>query len=91
MELIRSTFYYHPTDKKLSIAIQDQLAKQTPLRNNGVRYGDYFVLRNNHQQSILIELGFITTPNELNAIQSESYQNQVADSIVQGLINYLDS
>jgi len=83
-----NAYYYYPDDKNLTIAIQEQLNKQTPLKNNGVQLGDYYVLRNNHPQSILLELGFITNANDLSAIQSNQYQEQVANSIVQGLQNY---
>ncbi|MCJ8007935.1 N-acetylmuramoyl-L-alanine amidase [Lederbergia wuyishanensis] len=83
-----NTFYYQPTDKNLAFAIQEQLNKQTPLNNNGVQIGDYYVLRNNHPQSILLELGFLTNANDLGTIQSYQFQEQVANSIVQGLQNY---
>lgn len=84
-----NTFYHHPSAQTLSNAIQNQLDNQTSLRDNGVHFGNYFVLRNNNQNSILIELGFVTNSNDLMTVQSESYQNQVGDAIVQGLIDYL--
>ncbi|MBS4218951.1 N-acetylmuramoyl-L-alanine amidase [Bacillus sp. FJAT-49711] len=83
-----NSFYYYPADKNLTVAIQDQLNKQTPMKINSVQFGDYYVLRNNHPQSILLELGFITNMNDMSVIQNNQYQEQVAESIVQGLQNY---
>lgn len=85
-----STFYYHNEDENLASTVQSQLISTTGLKNRGVNFGNYFVLRNNHLQSILVELGFITNQNDLNSITTDSYQAQVADAITQGLINYFN-
>ena len=83
-----STFYFHNEDRSLATTLQNQLIATTGLKNRGVNFGSYFVLGNNHLQSILVELGFITNQNDLNSITTDSYQTQVADAITQGLINY---
>ncbi|MBS4177927.1 N-acetylmuramoyl-L-alanine amidase [Lederbergia citrea] len=85
-----ATFYYHNSDKELSLAIQNQLAQQTSLQNAGAQHGDFYVLRNNDPLSVLIELGFITNPYDMAEIQSLNYQHQVAESITQGLIDYFN-
>ncbi|MEK3889035.1 N-acetylmuramoyl-L-alanine amidase [Bacillus sp. FSL K6-3431] len=85
-----STYYYHGSDKAISSAIQKQLVGQTSLRNAGVRFGDFYVLRNNHQHSLLLELGFITNQYDFSTIRTQNYQHQVADAITQGLINYFN-
>ncbi|HEY4553932.1 MAG TPA: N-acetylmuramoyl-L-alanine amidase [Bacillaceae bacterium] len=85
-----STYYYHASDKGLSSSVQQQLAARTPLQNDGVQFGDYYVLRNNHALSILVELGFMTNPQDLGIIQTDNFQNQAAEAIAQGLINYFN-
>lgn len=85
-----STYYYHPSDRGLSTEIQQQLAAQTGLQNDGVQFGDFYVLRNNNRHSLLLELGFITNLHDYNKIQTQNYQHQVANSITQGLINYFN-
>ncbi|MBS4207482.1 N-acetylmuramoyl-L-alanine amidase [Bacillus sp. FJAT-50079] len=82
------TYYYHPADRDLTTSIHQQLVAQSTLKNGGVQFGDFYVLRNNHNQSILLELGFITNQHDIQIIQTQNFQQSVAESIVQGLINY---
>jgi N-acetylmuramoyl-L-alanine amidase len=83
-----STYYYDSVDRKLAQDIQHQLADRTRLQNNGVRFGNYYVLRENPDPSILVEGGFITNPYDLSMIQTSQYQSHVAEAITQGVINY---
>lgn len=84
------TYYYHHSDKEISSAIQNQLISLTLLQDDGVQFGDFYVLRNNHQHSLLLELGFITNQHDLSAIKTQNYQHQVANAITEGLINYFN-
>lgn len=86
-----STHYYGGNDNyQLATAIQNQLAKQTSLANRGVQPDNYYVLRENNDPSVLLELGFLTNESDLNNIMSDSYRSQVAESIANGLANYFN-
>ncbi|GGE32667.1 hypothetical protein GCM10011391_09160 [Pullulanibacillus camelliae] len=83
-----TTYYYQDSSQGLAQDIQEELAKQTGLQNDGVRFGDYYVLRNNPNKAVLMELGFITNPNDLSLVQTEQYKSNVANAVTQGLMHY---
>ncbi|MFC4023440.1 N-acetylmuramoyl-L-alanine amidase [Oceanobacillus longus] len=83
-----STYYADSTDRKLAQNIQSTLASSVNLNNRGLMQGNYRVLRNTTAPSVLVELGFISNPNDLAIIQAAEYQNQVAKAITNGLIQY---
>ncbi|OZU89240.1 N-acetylmuramoyl-L-alanine amidase [Virgibacillus indicus] len=83
-----STYYSSTSDKQLAREVQSYLASTVSLHNRGIMQGHYRVLRNSHAPSILLELGFITNPNDLSIIQTADYQNKVAQAVTNGLKNY---
>ncbi|MCY7773466.1 N-acetylmuramoyl-L-alanine amidase [Bacillus haynesii] len=86
------TYYYAgDTDKSLAANILRNVTSQTGFQSNGVRFGDFYVLRENPKLAVLVELGYISNPNEESNIQSETYQMRAANGIVQGLSDYFSS
>lgn len=85
-----STHYYTAEDAKLAQNIQASLEQYLPLKSRGLMQSSYYVLRENHHVSSLVELGFMTNLNDLIAIQSERHQHDVANAIADGLINYFN-
>lgn len=86
------TYYYAgDTDKSLAANILRNVTSQTGFQSNGVRFGDFYVLRENPKLAVLVELGYISNPNEELNIQSETYQIRAANGIVQGLSDYFSS
>ncbi|HAM80838.1 N-acetylmuramoyl-L-alanine amidase family protein [Ornithinibacillus bavariensis] len=83
--------YYYRNGERLAQTIQKTLAEKIHLRNRGVIQHGYTVLRENHQPAVLIELGFITNKKELATIQTDAYQNSVAEAIMEALVKYLGS
>ncbi|MEI3614241.1 N-acetylmuramoyl-L-alanine amidase [Pseudogracilibacillus sp. SO30301A] len=84
-----STHYYSDgADYHLARNIQTALNKHTNLNNRGVQHDDFYVLRENEDVSVLVELGFITNSNDKTIIQGENHSEAVANAITEGLINY---
>lgn len=87
-----STYYYAGgNDKNLAQSIQSALADVSSVYDRGIRQGDFKVLRENSDLAVLIEMGFITNPDELETIQSSEFQNEAAEAITNGLINYFNN
>lgn len=82
-----TTYYFHEADFNLSESINQQL-ESLELPNNGVSFGNYYVLRENNRPNVLLELGYMSNSTDLEYIRSEQYLNDLADSIVNGLTNY---
>lgn len=85
------TFYYAGEENaKLAQTIQGALANHVNSNNRGANQADYYVLRNNDNAAILVELGFITNPEELQKIQTPAYQKDMAAGIADGVKDYFD-
>lgn len=85
------TFYYSP-NKEMSLAksVQKYLIQKTGLADDGVRFGDYYVLRENPQPAILVELGFLSNAKEESIVTTDRFQENAANGIVQGLTHYFN-
>lgn len=87
-----STHYYsNDADYELAQHIQAGLDKHTSLRSRGTEKDPYHVLRENSDASVLVELGFLTNPNDLSIIHSSNHSSAVADAISEGLSEYLNN
>lgn len=58
-------------------------------RNRGVKEEKFFVVRNTKMPAVLIELGFITNPQEGYNLTLKKYRENLSDGIVRGLDGYL--
>ncbi|WP_377559040.1 N-acetylmuramoyl-L-alanine amidase [Ornithinibacillus salinisoli] len=86
-----NTYYYHEnTSLDLAKVIHSKLIKSTDMNDRGIRKTGFLVLRENDNPAVLLELGFMTNPENLEIIQTENYQNKVAEAITDGLIEYFD-
>lgn len=87
-----NTYYYHEyKSKQLAETIHNSLSDNLDMDDRGVRQEGYYVLANNHKPAVLLELGFMTNPNDLEKMQTEDYQNTVAKAITDGLVEYYES
>ncbi|EAG7163480.1 N-acetylmuramoyl-L-alanine amidase, partial [Listeria monocytogenes] len=53
--------------------------------------GDYYVVRENSQPAVLLELGYLSSAKDENNINSASYRSQIAESVTDGLSNYFSN
>lgn len=72
----------------LSEAIQKSLITNTGAVNMGVDRNTFAVLRETAAPATLVELGFMTNYNEFQKIINPSYQQKLADGIVNGTNQY---
>jgi N-acetylmuramoyl-L-alanine amidase len=85
-----TTYYMHNYQKELAQSVHSSLEKKLSLRNRGAQPGNYLVLRENRQQAILIELGFLSNPSEERAVTTEQFREQASLGIYNGVVNYFD-
>ncbi|MFP3389556.1 N-acetylmuramoyl-L-alanine amidase [Brevibacillus sp. SIMBA_040] len=84
-------FYSQAKDYPLARSIEARLRSNQSLPSNGISYGDYHVLRENAQPSVLVELGFLTNAKDEAIIRTASYQERAAQAIVDGLADYFSN
>ena len=85
------TYYYssRQDSKELATEIQTDLIQSTSAVNRGAKTANYAVIKTANMSSSLVECGFISNPTEAKNLSSSSYQDKVAEGIVNGIMDYL--
>lgn len=83
------TFYHpdKPGDKRVADTIQAAVTASTGGIDRGIRSEDYAVLRETEMSAVLIEMGFMTSPDELGMLLDAEYQKLLAQGIAQGILD----
>ncbi len=83
--------YYAPRagSRKLADAIDRALAYVTGTRY-GAYQGDFFVLRRTAMPAVLVEMGFISNPDEKKQLKDPRYVARLAEAIFLGTMNYFE-
>lgn len=84
-----TTYYYHRKNHSRAIAQAINKAfNNLPLTNRGVDFGDFYVLRDNKQPAVLLEMGYINSSKDYQQIKSANYQQKIVTDLILGLKNY---
>lgn len=82
------TYYYSEPNDQLATDIQQEIIKETNANDRGTTEGDFAVLRQNLQPGVLIELGFISNPQDESLLSTNAYQQKIVSGIANGLRKY---
>lgn len=77
------TYYYASRSYPLAARIQQEIARYST--NRGVKRARFHVLRNNTKPAALVELGFLSNPQELRRIKSAGYRDKLAEAVARGI------
>lgn len=77
--------------KALASSIQESLRSVLKNTDRTVNQGDYYVLRHSTVPATIVEVGFLSNPQEAQALTTAKYQEQVAWAIFQGIVKYLNT
>ena len=83
-----TTYFYSEKSENLSQTVNKYLSRNLPLKNQGSRFQNFMVLRDNARPSILLELGYLNNQGDNKVISSEEYQQNIAKSIANALKEY---
>jgi N-acetylmuramoyl-L-alanine amidase len=83
------TYYNRQESIPLADAIHRYLAPATGFPDRGVRFGNFHVIRETSMPAVLLEVGYLSNVIEDAALAKEDFRNRVADSIVNGIKDYL--
>lgn len=59
--------------------------------NRGLKAETWYVVRSARMPSILVEVGFVTNPDEFSLLRSDSYIKTIGAGIVDGVVNFVSS
>jgi N-acetylmuramoyl-L-alanine amidase len=88
------TAYYNgktPYDFNLAKYIHAQNIQATTFPDRGVKTANFYVLLHTNMPATLLELGFISNPQEEKTLNTDSQVEQFASSIYNGLADYFNA
>lgn len=86
-------FYEHSAEgEKLAACIQSVMNEQLEIERPRVQKanGNYYILKRSVGTTVLVEVGFLTNPQEEMLLQQEEYQDRAVRAICDGIRKYLE-
>jgi N-acetylmuramoyl-L-alanine amidase len=83
--------YHYDTGLTLARIVHSKILQTLNIRDRNVRKARFYVLRKNSMPAILVETGYLTGRDDVSKLRTTAYQNQMAEAIAQGIIQYLRS
>ena len=83
--------YHYDSGLRLAQIVHSKILQSLNVRDRKVRKARFYVLRKTSMPSILVETGFLTGRDDVAKLRTSAYQNQMADAIAQGILQYLKS
>lgn len=74
----------------LAETVQRNLVAATGAVDRGVRQNLFYVIRNARIPAILVELGFVSNPDEGRKLATDSYQQTLAQALADGVLEFLN-
>jgi N-acetylmuramoyl-L-alanine amidase len=81
--------YYYDSGLGLARTVHNSILQSLNVRDRGVRRARFFVLRKSSMPSILVETGYLTGRDDNAKLRTSAYQNQMAEAIARGVLQYL--
>ena len=84
------TYFYTGSSlgRRLAKLINEELERYGGLFNRGVKSANFYVLKHSSMPATLLELGFVTNPEEEQFLANEDYQASLARAILTGINRY---
>ena len=70
---------------RLAYAIHDRMIAATGAEDRGVRQAPFYVLAGASMPAVLVEVGFLSHPQESRKLESAAYQDKVAKAIAEAV------
>jgi N-acetylmuramoyl-L-alanine amidase len=84
-----SVYWYQMQSRSLAVALHRRLLSDLKRPDYGLYWDSLAVIRPSAAPAVLLELGFMTHPEEYALLQSGSYQERIARSIARALGDWL--
>ncbi|AOZ94557.1 N-acetylmuramoyl-L-alanine amidase family protein [Paenibacillus crassostreae] len=84
------TYYKNQSSIAFAKVMHKYLVEATGLKDRGVKYGNFHVIRETKMAAVLLEAGYLSNKSDEAALFTQSLQNRVAQGIVDGIKEYLE-
>ncbi len=85
------SFWYHPQAHSLAIFLQNYVVKNLGRPDYGVFWNNLALTRPAAAPSVLLELGFMSNPDEFEQVVNPEEQKKMAKAIAQGITEWFKS
>jgi N-acetylmuramoyl-L-alanine amidase len=84
------TFYYYgrKESRKLASVVHPHVVESTNMNDGRVRAAGYYVTHHTSMPSILVELGFMSNPEDEVQLLQEQFRQRAARGLFEGLAEY---
>lgn len=82
------TYYYHSYSRQLANIMHKQLLAATGSKDRGAAKSDYKVTKYSTMPSVLLELGYLSNPEEEKQLRDPVVQDKIATAIAAGIREY---
>jgi N-acetylmuramoyl-L-alanine amidase len=79
---------FQQESSRLAEVVQDSVTQSLRIPNRGVKQAGFYVLGGAAMPAILVEIGFVTNPNEERRLKETKYRDEIARAIFAGLAEY---
>ena len=80
---------YESESRRLATIVHPHVLKGTGLQDKDIHNDQaFYVIRNTQMPSVLVELGYMSNPNEESLIKSSRFQDDAAESLAQAAIEF---
>ncbi|MEY7999372.1 N-acetylmuramoyl-L-alanine amidase [Clostridium sp. Mt-5] len=86
------TLYYtgNSEGEKLALNIQNSIVKEVGMYDRGLKDGSWlYIAKNTNATSALVELGFVSSPDDAAKLSSDEYRQKFAQAIADGILQTL--
>jgi N-acetylmuramoyl-L-alanine amidase len=73
---------------RLAEVVQDSITRSLRIPNRGVKQAGFYVLGGAAMPAVLIEIGFVTNPQEERRLRDSKYRDELARAIFAGIAEY---
>jgi N-acetylmuramoyl-L-alanine amidase len=70
---------------RLAYAIHEKLVAATGAEDHGVKQAPFYVLAGARMPAVLLEVGFISNPDEAARLRRREYRDKIADAVAEGI------
>ena len=83
-------FYYGDKNKEFALSIQKSLKEFVGSQRKALEIEEKFLLENTSKTGCIVEVGFLSNPEELKKLKDKVYQQKIAMAIGIGIMSYLN-
>jgi N-acetylmuramoyl-L-alanine amidase len=85
------TYFYTPQSIPLAKKVHTREIAAVRERDGGVKQARFYVIHHTDVPAILCEVGYVSNPDELNSLQGMERKSRTAQSIADGVVDYLQT